>query len=89
MAVGIIFDGVGVSQDQYQQVFSEVIPNRHRPPGLLTHHAGPTEDGFCVIETWESQDALQQFFRERLGQALERAGIQVQPKVFEIINALP
>jgi hypothetical protein len=89
VAIGLVFDGVGVSQDQYQQVFDEVIPNRQRPLGLLTHHAGPTEDGFCVIETWESQDALQQFFRERLGQALERAGIQVQPKVFEIVNALP
>jgi hypothetical protein len=88
MAVGIIFDGVGVSQDQYQQVFDEVIPNRQPPPGLLTHHAGPTEGGFCVIETWDSQDALQQFFTEHLGQALERAGIQVQPKTFEIVNSL-
>lgn len=88
MAVGIIFDGVGVSQEQYQQVFDEVIPNRQPPPGLLTHHAGPTVDGFCVIETWESQEALQQFFREQLGGALQRAGITVQPKQFEIVNSL-
>jgi heme-degrading monooxygenase HmoA len=88
MAVGIIFDGVGVSRDQYERVFNEVAPNRERAPGMLTHHAGPTEDGFCVIETWESPEALQQFFTERLGAALARAGIPVQPKVFEIVNSL-
>jgi quinol monooxygenase YgiN len=88
MAIGLVFDGVGVTQDQYQQVFDAVIPNRQPPPGLLTHHAGPTENGFCVIETWESQNALNQFFQEQLGTALQAAGIQVQPKMFEIVNSL-
>jgi hypothetical protein len=45
MAVGIIFDGVGVSQDQYEQVFNEVVPNREPAPGLLTHHAVSTNGG--------------------------------------------
>jgi heme-degrading monooxygenase HmoA len=88
MAIGLLFDGVGVSQDQYEQVFNQVMPNGQRPPGLLTHHAGPTEDSFCVIETWESQETVQRFFEERLGAALAAAKIQVQPKLFEVVNAV-
>ena len=60
---------------------------KQRAPGLLAHHAGPTEGGFCVIETWESQEALQHFFADKLGEALAAANIQVQPKMFEIINS--
>lgn len=89
MTIGLVFDGIGVRQDQYYQVFNQVTNNGTEPaPGMLTHHAGPTEDGFCVIETWESREALQQFFTEHLGAALAAAGIQVQPKMFEIINSL-
>jgi quinol monooxygenase YgiN len=88
MAIAAVFEGAGVSQDQYYQVFNEVITNRERPPGLLSHHAGPIEDGFCVIETWESPEALQRFFDDKLGEALQRANIQAQPKTFEIINSL-
>lgn len=89
MAVGLVFDGVGVSQEQYYQVFNQVTDHgRHTVPGMLTHHAGPTEGGFCVMETWESQEAIQQFFATQLGAALEAAGIRVQPKVFEIVNTV-
>ncbi len=62
MTVGLIFDGVGVSPEQYSQVLNAVFPDGQRAPGLLSHHAGPTEGGFCVVEIWESQEALQQFF---------------------------
>jgi len=78
-----------VSQDQYYQVFNQVTDHGRQPaPGMLTHHAGPTEGGFCVMETWESQEALQEFFATQLGEALKAAGIQGQPRVFEIINTL-
>lgn len=90
MTVGLIFDGVGVSQDQYYQVFNKVTNNgTEPPPGNLTHAAGPTEGGFCVMETWESQEALQHFYETLLRPALEAANIQTQPRIFEVINSLP
>jgi hypothetical protein len=90
MAVGLLFDGVGVTQDQYQQVLNEVTKNgTDRPAGGLTHHAGPSEGGLCVIETWESPEALQAFYDNRLRAALERAGITVQPRIFEIVSSAP
>ncbi len=89
MAIGLLFDGRGVTRDQYEQVLNDVSDNGTRKaPGLLSHHAGPTDGGFCVIETWESQEALQDFVEQYLGKALAAAGIQVQPRVFEIVNTM-
>jgi hypothetical protein len=88
MAIGVIFDGVGMTQEQYYQVFNQVTNNgAEAAPGMLSHHAGPTDGGFCVIETWESQEALQTFFEDKLGEALAAANIQTQPRMFEIINS--
>ena len=89
MAVGLLFDGVGMSQDQYQQVFNAVTNNgAEPPPGCLTHVAGPTDGGFCVVETWESREAFEAF-APKLGPALQAAGIQGQPKVFDVVNSVP
>jgi hypothetical protein len=72
MAIGVIFEGAGVSQEQYQQVLNEVAGGNTPAPGLLYHAAGVGEDGLLVFEVWESQEVLQQFFEEQLGQALQR-----------------
>lgn len=91
MAICAVFDVVGMTQDQYYQVFNEVTDHgRQQPPGALTHVAGPTDAGFCVIETWESEEALQQFFETQLGRSLAAANVgEVQPKIITIVNTLP
>src|SRR3954453_12929472 len=88
MAVGIVFDGVGVSRAQYEQVLNQVAPDQSPAPGMLSRVAGTTADGIVVVETWESQDALNAFFTEKLGAALQAAGITIQPKSFEIFNEI-
>jgi quinol monooxygenase YgiN len=88
VAVGLIFDGVGITEAQYEQARREVAPDNRLLPGMLSHHAGPSEGGWCVIETWESQEALQAFFEQKLGQALQRANINVQPKFFQVTNTM-
>ena len=35
-----------------------------RPPGLLVHVAGPTEEGFRIIEVWETEADWQRFAAE-------------------------
>ena len=87
MAIGAIFEGQ-FTQAQYDQVRNEVAPGNSPPAGLLYHAGGPTENGWCVIEVWESQEALQRCFDERLGQALQKAQISVQPKFFEVANIM-
>jgi len=43
------------SQTQYEQVREQVLPGNRLVPGLLSHVAGPGENGWCVVEVWESQ----------------------------------
>jgi quinol monooxygenase YgiN len=88
MAIALIFDGAGVTQAQYEQVRDEVAPGNRRVPGLLYHVAGPSENGWCVVEVWESQDALDRFVQEKLGQALQKAGISSQPKTIQVANIM-
>ena len=84
MAIGLLFVGEGVTQAQYEQVLNEVNPNRELAPGAISHMAGPSEKGWCVMEVWESQEDLQRFFDDKLGKALQAANINVQPVFFEI-----
>ncbi len=88
MPIGLIFEGPGVTQAQYEQVRNAVAPNNCAPAGLLYHIAGPMENGWRVIEVWESQEALQRFFDQQLGQELQRAGISVQPQQFDVVNIM-
>jgi len=88
MAVGLIFTGKGVTQEQYEQVGAEVAPGNKLVPGMLYHAGGPSKDGWCVIEVWESQQAAEQFFTDKLAAALKRANITVEPTFFEVQNIM-
>ena len=52
-------------------------------------HAYPLLDSWSGPPVWESQEALQRFFQEQLGQALHQANITVQPTFVEIIRTMP
>ncbi|HEV2121201.1 MAG TPA: hypothetical protein VGW38_00305 [Chloroflexota bacterium] len=41
-----------------------------------------------VIEVWESHEALQRFFEEQLAAALAAANINIQPRIFEVVNSV-
>ena len=83
----MIFGG-RFTQAQYDQVRNAVAPGNRAPAGMLYHAAGPTETGWRVVEIWESQEAVQRFFDQQLGQELQRAGIDVQPQQFEVVNIM-
>jgi len=88
MAIGIVFQGPGVTRAQYEQVLQQVAPNNQPPPGMQYHAAGATEDGWCVVEIWDSQEGAQRFFDEKLGQALQAANINIKPTFFQIVNTM-
>ena len=88
MAICMIFDGT-ITQAQYEQARNEVAPDNKRAAGMLYHVAGPTEGGgWRVIEVWDSQEAADRFFKEKLGQALQNANISVQPQKFQVHNIM-
>lgn len=49
------------------------------PAGLLTHSAARTENGWMVIEVWESREAQDTFMKSQLGAALQQAGVDRPP----------
>jgi len=77
-----------VTQAQYDQVLAVVAPGNKLPAGMLYHAGGPSADGWCVIEVWESQEALDRFFKEKLGAALQQAKIEIQPQFFQVHNIM-
>jgi hypothetical protein len=87
MAVCMIFEAPGVTQAQYEQVLHEVTADGP-PQGVRSHVAGPTESGWCVIEVWDSQEAFDRFFADKLRQALQRANLNGQPRFFEVANTM-
>ncbi len=88
MAVGLVSEAPGVTQAQCDQVRNEVLPDNKLLPGMLYYAGGPSESGMCVVTIWESREAVQRFFAERLQPALQRAGISVQPRLFQATDIL-
>ena len=84
MAAHLIATIKGGTLDQYDRASAELI-KPGMPPGLLHHVCVPSEDGFTVVETWESEEAMQDFMgSERFQNGLREAGVpmpelQVRP----------
>ena len=52
---------------------------RDAPNGLLLHVAGPTDEGFRIIEVWESEDAWRRFEPD-LQAAIAAIDEDIQPR---------
>jgi hypothetical protein len=72
MSYALVHD-VAASWERYAAIARSV---GHAPPGLLLHVAGPTDEGFRIIEVWESETAWRQFAPD-----LEAAFATVDPSV--------
>ena len=49
--------------------------------GILFHATGQTEEGFCVVDIFESEEAIDAF-REALGTIPRDVGIEAPPEFF-------
>ena len=83
MPIGQMMQFHGTSIDKYDAVKQELGWNGddNVPAGLVAHAAGKTDDGFCVIEWWNSQADWDAFFADRLRPAFETVGDIPQPEV--------
>lgn len=77
MAVGIRVKFPGGTQDQFDAANAHVDLAANPPAGLIFHASGPIDDGWGVIDFWESREAFDAF-APVLGQAAEAAGIELQ-----------
>jgi hypothetical protein len=58
------------SIDQFDKVMENVGAE---PEGLQARYVGSAADGLRVVTLWESKDAADRFFADRLGPALAKA----------------
>jgi hypothetical protein len=73
----------GVTVDMVARVEAEV--GGAPISGLVAHVSGPTENGWRVIDVWETEDDYHSFQRERLNPALQIAtrGLAPPQRPFE------
>jgi hypothetical protein len=91
MAVAMFMKFPGCTREQYESVINELKLNdpNNVPSGLLHHVAGPLENGWSVIDVWESQKEFDVFFQSKLRQAMQNAKIQPpQPITFQVHNTM-
>jgi len=82
MPFGVVQDMPGVSEQGYRQVEKHL--GLDRPPGLLAHVAGPSEEGWRIINVWADEAAFRRFQSERLVRA---AGLAAQEDGFDPTKA--
>jgi len=59
-------------------------------PGQIFHAAGPSAEGWRVVDVWESEAAARRFFRETFQEALQGTGFPVgPPAVFPVHRMEP
>ncbi len=89
MAIGFIFNNPGQTQEQYDAAVEQLNLAESLPEGWIFHAAGPTEDGWRVVEVWESQEAAEAYFQGNLGQVLQNVGVSLsQPDTFTVYNVI-
>ena len=71
MAICMIFDMPGVTQQQYDAILDALGARLGASPppeaGHLMHIAGPADGGWRVIEVWDSHDDASRFWQEKFG----------------------
>jgi hypothetical protein len=94
MAYGQVLEFAGGTIANYDDVSAELGwqgGEENKPKGLLAHAVGATDDGFIVIEWWDSKNDWDRFFSERLQPAFEKVGDVPVPQMrtFDVHRAYP
>src|SRR5712691_2095485 len=88
MAVAVILDIPGGTEQLYEQVVREVFPEGKLPEGWLLHIAGPTESGWRVVNVVPSREQFEAFAREELLPATQQAGDATPQLMFFPVHTL-
>lgn len=70
-----------VSREQYEAVRKEVNWEGNTPAGAKLHVSWFADDGFHVLDLWETPQDFQKFVDERLTPGVQKVGVQGEPHV--------
>jgi hypothetical protein len=78
----------GQTRAGYQQMIGALEPAYQRAPGFILHMSHEVEQGWCVMDVWQSRADFEQFYRAHV---LPRLPADLRPKirVQELEDALP
>jgi quinol monooxygenase YgiN len=74
--VVMTMDVSGLTHKEFRAILNEMGVEARPEPGIYQHVSHPTEDGFRIIEIWESQRGFEEFSERRLKPAITKLGIQ-------------
>lgn len=77
MAYAFVQD-VASSWEQYERIIAAMAETA--PSGLILHVAGPTDEGFRIIDVWESEKAWQRFEADSLAPTIAALGGPARPE---------
>ncbi len=77
MSVLMVMEAPGATPEQYDRTnqIMGISGDDDAPDGLIQHVCAIDGDGIVIADVWESEEALERFFKERLGKALEESGV--------------
>jgi hypothetical protein len=81
MAIVMLMHWPEVSLEQYERARKEINWEGDVPKGAKFHTTWMGNDGFHVLDLWESQEDFDRFTQERLMPGVQKIGIQGKPKV--------
>ena len=89
MAIVLVHEGPTVTRENYDATVEKLTGGKSEMEsfsdwpveGIIVHIAGESENGFRVVDVWESEEAAQAF-GEKLGPVLEEAGITDPPEMY-------
>jgi hypothetical protein len=73
MAVAVIVDIPGGNQRIYEQLTAKLFQDGKLPEGWQVHLAGPTADGWRIINVVPSEEHFEAFARQKLFPAVQQA----------------
>ena len=82
MATVMLMHWPEVTREQYEQARSAVRWETDVPKGAKFHVAWFGDDGFRVLDLWDSRGDFEDFAQNRLMPAVAQIGIQGQPQVW-------
>jgi hypothetical protein len=75
--IGIRIKLRGIDQEQFDRAHDHINPERTPPKGLVFHSSGPIDDGWGIIDFWDSRQDFDTF-AVKIESGMAAAGVQPQ-----------
>ena len=90
MPIALVLDFPGGTREKYDQVVARMELGGHLAPGGITHAAGHFEDGWRVIDVWESLETFERFRDEQVIPHVQAVGLSMpRVQLLQVENEMP